>query len=81
MERKIDTLRRFMDAGEWEKAVRFAARFPRLGEHKAAITRAASALLSPALYRDMGKDPEVLLEEAVSALKMRYPSFSDSGKN
>lgn len=72
MERKIDTLRRFMNAGEWEKAVRFAARFPRLGEHKAVITRAASALLSPALYRGMGKDPDALLEEAVAALKMRY---------
>lgn len=72
MERKIDVLRKLMNAGEWEKAVRFAARFPRLGEHKTVITRAASALLSPSLYRGMGKDPDALLEEAVAALKERY---------
>ena len=35
-------------AGDWHKAIGIAAKFSQLGAHKAAITRAQSALLEPA---------------------------------
>ena len=66
-----------MRAGEWARAIRFASKFPRLGEHKEAIMRAASALLSPELYRQMGRDPAQLVAAGVDALKSRYPKHLD----
>ena len=70
--KKIDELKALMTAGEWHKAIRFAARFPRLGDERQAIQTAASALLSPGLYRQMGKDPDAMVAEGVAALKGRY---------
>lgn len=61
-----------MRAGHWPQAIKFAARFPRLGEHRAAILTASAALLSPGLYRGMGRDPAALVEAGVAALRERY---------
>ncbi len=71
--RKIDTLRSHMDAEDWPAAIKLAAKFPRLGEHKAVITRAKDALLRPAFFRQIGKDPEALVELGRQALIARYP--------
>jgi len=46
-ERKLDILRQRMAAGDWSAALSLAAKFPRLGEHKAAITRAHGAIMNP----------------------------------
>ena len=72
MQRKIDILQAHMQAGEWEAAIKLAAKFPRLGKHKKEITRAASAMLSPKTYRSMGKDPNMLVQHGILALKERY---------
>jgi len=71
-ETKIDALRRLMAAEDWVGAMRMATRFPRLGEHKRAITRAWDALQSPSLYRQMGAEPEDVWKAGVEALKARY---------
>ena len=81
MIRKIDQLRALMHDGEWTKAIKFAARFPRLGEHRNAILSASSALLSPRLYRSMGKDPEVLISSGIMALKERYKPPTTASHN
>lgn len=75
MQRKIDILQAHMQAGEWEAAIKLAAKFPRLGKHKKEITRAASTLLSPKTYRSMGKDPNELFIMGISALKNRYSNY------
>lgn len=74
MEKKIEVLSRLMKTGAWEKAIKYAAKFPRLGNERGAILSAAAAMLSPHSYKGMGKDPDVLFKEAVTALKKKYPN-------
>jgi len=78
-EKKIDVLIRLMQTGEWHKAIKYAAKFPRLGEHRDAILTASSALLSPRFYVSLGKDPDKLIEAGIAALKERYAkAYSDN---
>ena len=73
-QKKIDQLSALMKAGEWEKAIKFAAKFPRLDKHRETILTASSALLSPSMYRSMGKDVDALVAAGVAALRERYPA-------
>lgn len=73
MDKKIDTLKALMAADEWNKAIKFAAKFPRLGAERDAILSASSALLSPGLYRGMGRDVDAIVNAGISALMSRYP--------
>ena len=72
MPTKIALLRAAFEAGDMPGALRIAARFPRLGEHKAAIVRAHEALVNPGFYRQIGRDPEALVSAGVDALRARY---------
>lgn len=72
METKLSQLLAMMERGEWEGALRMAAKFPDLGEHKRAITLAWDSFQSPSLYRQMGRDPAALWAAGVAALKARY---------
>jgi hypothetical protein len=74
MEKKIDILSRMMKGGEWEKAIKYAAKFPRLDNHKKAILTASSAILNPGFYKQIGKDPSLIIDVAILALKERYPN-------
>lgn len=69
---KLSRLLEFMAAENWHEALRLAAKFPQLGEHKAAITRAWNAIQSPQFYREIGQDPDSLIAAGVAALKERY---------
>lgn len=75
MEKKIDRLVQMMRSNAWEEAVKFAAKFPRLGEHRNAILTASSALLSPAFYTSMGKDVDALVRAGIAALQERYAAY------
>lgn len=70
--RKVDDLLHAMRWGEWARAIRIAAKWPRLGEHREAIMGAAAALLSPAFYVSLGKDPQAMIDDGIAALKARY---------
>lgn len=72
MEKKIDELARLMKKGDWEAAIKFAAKFPRLGKERNSILTASSALLSPAFYQSMGKDVDALVQNGIDALKTKY---------
>ena len=78
---KLAKLRRAMEEGDWGRAIRGAAKFPRLGQHKEAITRGASVLLRPDFYRQLGQDPEVLVDAAKVALCERFPLPYDAAAN
>ncbi len=71
-ERKIDKLAAHMRSGNWQAALSLAAKFPRLGAHAAVIRRAHEATQQPAFYRQIGMDPEQLVQAGVEALKARY---------
>lgn len=73
MDKKINTLKALMAAEQWEKAIKFAAKFPRLGNERDAILSASAALLSPGMYRGMGRDPAMLVATGKAALMARYP--------
>ena len=75
MKKKIDQLVLLMESGNWHAAIKFAAKFPRLGAERDAIKTASSVLLSPCLYRGMGKDVDSLISAGITALRTRYASY------
>lgn len=76
MIKKIDVLRALMAAQDWRKAISLAAKFPRLGDEKEAITRAQTAFINPDFLRQIGKDPESCIEAGKAALIRRYSASS-----
>lgn len=61
-----------IDAGNPAEALRIAAGFPFLGEHKDTIQKGWSAYRNPDMYREMGHNPEELFNAAINAVKARY---------
>ncbi|VVC76017.1 hypothetical protein AQUSIP_13180 [Aquicella siphonis] len=72
METKFNRLKKYMLAENWVEALRLAAKFPQLGEHKRDITTAWAAYISPEFYIQLGKDPNMLFDNGIKALKARY---------
>ena len=69
--KKIDTLRALMQT-DMKAALRYAAKFPQLGDERAPITRGAEATTKAEFYRQLGKDPKELVRAGIAALKRRY---------
>ena len=69
---KISLLRSAAAKGDWRAALRIASRFPQLGDDRAVILAGWEAIARPGFQRQLGRDPEALLGEAVAALKRRY---------
>lgn len=69
---KLLTLQIYMQTGQWEKAIKYAAKFPQLGTDRDAILTASSVLLSPSFYLNIGQDPQILIDKGISALKHRF---------
>lgn len=72
MKKKIDILRNHMAANEWQKAISLAAKFPRLGTHKEAITRAHAAYTNPRFLIQIGRDIEECKKLGIVALVSTY---------
>lgn len=72
MQTKLSRLVAMMKAGEWDLAIKFAAKFPDLGAEKANITRAKDAILNPQFYEQIGKNVLELISEGRAALLRRY---------
>lgn len=72
---KIEILAALMLADDWHAAIKFAAKFPRLDRHRGPILTASAALLSPEVYRQMGRDPEALIAAGAAALRDRFPQI------
>ena len=71
-ETKKARLLQMMAAEDWPAALKLAAAFPRLGEHRDAIQRAYSALQHPEWSRQMRRDPAADVEAGIQALRERY---------
>lgn len=71
METKLSRLVRLIKANEEEQAIRFAAKFQDLGEHKAVIKRGAEFLFNPAFFHQLGYDRSCV-DNAFKALQVRY---------
>ena len=72
METQISKLRAYMAAGDHRAALKLAAGWGRLGDHKAPITRGWAALQSPQFYTDIGQDPDALVAAGLDAIRQRY---------
>ena len=69
---KLSQIRDALAAGRGRDALRIAARFPQLGEHKERITKGWAAATNPAFYIELGLDPDELFKDGIQALKERY---------
>lgn len=69
---KLSMLRALIQNGEWQKALAFAARFPRLGKERSAILDAHEAMTRPEFYRQLKKDPQALVNHGIEVLKSKY---------
>lgn len=72
METKLSIVKRHMGAGEWQVAIRIAARFPRLGEHRDAILGAHGAYTNPRFFAQLGKDIDAMKAAGRQALIDRF---------
>ena len=72
METKLSKVKADMAAGRWGDAILRAAKFGVLGEEKAAILKAREALLRPRFQRQLGRDPDALIQGGCAALVRRY---------
>jgi hypothetical protein len=68
----LDRLKNLWRGGEHRKALKLAASWPKLGDHKAAIQQGWAAAANPDLYRQMEKDPDALYAAGLVALMSRY---------
>jgi hypothetical protein len=74
MQTKVQQLRRYMADGDYRAALRLAASWPQLGEHRDAITCGWAAMSHPAFYEAIGKDPSVLVAHGLDAIRSRFCS-------
>lgn len=72
METKLAKVRALLAAGDEVGALRIVARFPRLGAEKEVITRGWAAYQYPAVYEELGFDPDALFRDAVDAIRTKY---------
>lgn len=72
MNTKLSKLKAAWAAGDYVGALRIAAKFPRLGDDRDAISRAWAAYQSPEFYREIGRNPDELFAAGISAIAERY---------
>lgn len=69
---KLSQIKAHLAAGEDVEALRIAAKFGRLGEHKERIGKAWASHQNPDTYRAMGQDPDALFADGIAAIRERY---------
>ena len=72
MDTKLSAVQAAMQADDWQLAIRLAARFQRLGEHRNAILDAHGAYTNPRFAAQLGRDIEALKTLGRNALVARY---------
>lgn len=72
MPTKLDAMKKLWNAGDHRGALKLAASWHRLGEHRNAIKGGWAAKWNPGFYRQLGKDPVVMYEAGLAALVERY---------
>lgn len=72
MKKKIDIVKMHAANGNWHAAIKVAAKFPRLGKEKEAITRAKDCIVNPRFYESLGFDVEKEINLGIAALRSKY---------
>lgn len=69
---KSEQIRTALLAGEGKKAISIAAKFWDKSPRTEACKLAQSAILSPAFMRQLGKDPDKLIADAITILSQEF---------
>lgn len=69
---KLSRVREALARGDTREALRIAAAFPQLGNHRERITRGWAALTQPDFYQQLGKNPAELVADGIAAIRERY---------
>ena len=69
---KLSEVKKCLAQNDLQGALRIAAKFQKLGEHKAQIVRAHEAFVRPAFYKQLGKNIEETKEAGRLALIARF---------
>lgn len=69
---KIEKLRVAWASGDKLAALSIAAKFPSLGKERDTILTAWGAHINPGFYRQMGRDPDRLIEAGIDAMEAKY---------
>lgn len=72
MQTKLSKLKEYVSLGNNRAALKLAAGWEQLGEHKEAIERGWAAMQNPDFYRQIGKDPNELIKLGMEAIRERY---------
>jgi hypothetical protein len=67
---KLSQVKAFLESGDTTSALRMAAKFPRLGDHKERITRA---------YAAMGWDVAAVVADGIVAIRERFDIAGEAG--
>ena len=70
---KTEKLRQALREGREIDALRIAKSFRALGPFKTVIQRGWDAYQNPKFHQSIGRDPEALLADAISAVRELYP--------
>lgn len=69
---KLDQLKKHVAHGDMRAAILLAAKFQQLGDARNAILSAREAYLRPEFQKQLGRDPQALIDAGVAALRGRY---------
>lgn len=72
MQSKLSQLREAYYAGNTQKAIRIASRFPNLGDERNAILDANIAITNPRWTINMKKNVDKTISAGIEALRSRY---------
>ncbi len=72
METKTNAIKAAIDSGNAKKAISIASKFFDRSADTQLFKDAQSALLHPSFYRQIGKDPEVIVAAATARLTERF---------
>lgn len=68
---KLAKVRAAIANNDWDTAIKLGARVTLFGKYAEAIQRGKDAITKPEFYRQLGRDPDKLRQEAIAALKER----------
>jgi hypothetical protein len=69
---KTERIKTTLDRGDWLSALRIASRFHDRSNDTLMFKRGFDAYQHPDFYRQLGKDPEKLVNAAVKRLRARF---------
>lgn len=72
MKTKLAILKEYAAKNDWDKVIKMAAKFQRLGSDRDAILSADMAIKHPNFCISLNKDPETLIRLGIEAIKKKY---------